>query len=97
MTSRPVFTQPAGTARLANSVMATSGNFVGKLCRPLCRKIQHFSKQLDKVGDEDTRSAIMRTAGRAPQGVAHEYFRARPAPAPHPVGSTRLLCRDRPR
>ena len=30
-------------------IMATFENFVGKLCRPLCRKVQPFSKQLDKV------------------------------------------------
>jgi hypothetical protein len=46
-------------------IMATFGNFVVKLCRPLCRKVQHVSKQLDKVGDEDTQTAIVRTAGRA--------------------------------
>ena len=28
--------------------MATFGNFAGTLCRPLCRKIQPFPKQLDK-------------------------------------------------
>src|SRR5437016_11512938 len=72
-------------------------NFVGHFVEKSNIFQNSSTKALDKVGDEDTRSAIMRTAGRAPQGVAHEYFRARPAPAPHPVGSTRLLCRDRPR
>jgi hypothetical protein len=48
-------------------IMAAFENFVGRLCRPLCGKVQPFSKQLDKVpdkvGDEAAQTAIMRTAG----------------------------------
>src|SRR5436189_2284140 len=76
--------------------LTTSGNFVVHSVEKSNIFQNSSTKGLDKVGDEDARTAKMRTAARAPQGGAHEYFRARPAPAPHQVGSTRFLCRDRP-